>query len=138
MPPDLQRESTQYDAARRLLERCVTVAPDHACLHTRLGFCYAATGDVEAAETSLNRALALDPAEVTAHLVLGWMLNLLRRVAEAQQQYRAVLALDPDHDEARRRLVELSRGDGARAPGGAAPAWWAARAAELERTGLLD
>ena len=121
-----------------MLERCLTAAPDHACLHTRLGFCYAATGDTDAAEASLNRALDLDLGDVTTRMVLGWMLSLLGRDREAQQHYRAVLALDPDNDEARRRLVGPVRGARARAPRRAGRGWWAAQAEQLQNTRLLD
>ncbi|MCC7536029.1 MAG: tetratricopeptide repeat protein, partial [Deltaproteobacteria bacterium] len=85
-------EAVQY------AERAVSLAPDDARAHVRLGDLYRARQDSERAITSYRRALELDDRLFPTYFDLSEMLLAQNQTREADSLLRRVIATSPDDD----------------------------------------
>jgi Tfp pilus assembly protein PilF len=71
---------TSQDESKKVItdaEAGVTLKPNSADAHLRLGVAYASAGNLDAAGSELRRTLAIDPANGLAHMAMA-RLNYLR------------------------------------------------------------
>lgn len=92
----LHRQNRLGDA-RRLYERILAIAPDHADALHLLGVTARQQGDPAAAVALISRALHLHAGQPTFHCNLGAALGDLDRPDEALASYQRAIALKPDY-----------------------------------------
>ncbi len=85
----------QNDAARRLYEDVLALAPQHFDALHFSGVLAAQAGAYDQAVDLIGRALALNPTHASARYNLGLALGGLKRHAEALDAYDQTLALIP-------------------------------------------
>jgi predicted O-linked N-acetylglucosamine transferase (SPINDLY family) len=85
----------RYREALPLALRKVQVDPESAMDHRELGYCYAKTGNLEAAAKHFSRAINLDPDIALYYNDLGLVCFEMRLLAEAQGAFQEVLRLNP-------------------------------------------
>ncbi len=83
-----------------LLERAVSLAPDHAAAYEALGFGLQRQGRSEPALAALRRAVSLAPNLATAHNLIGIELLSHGNAAEALTSFKAALVARPSFAEA--------------------------------------
>ena len=87
----------KLDDARRLYQRILVLAPDHADALHLLGVTARQQGDPAAAIALISRALALHADQPTFHCNLGAALGDLDRLDDALASYQRAIALKPDY-----------------------------------------
>ena len=95
----LYRTSARPDEAAEILDRALSLNPDHAAANNQLGILLRAQGEFAEAEAAYRRAIAADPNYSLAYYNLGILLDLyLRRSVEALPNYERYqdLVAEPD------------------------------------------
>jgi tetratricopeptide (TPR) repeat protein len=87
----------QLNRALELYESLLTVAPDSAWAHSRIGAILAQRGHLEEAEASFERALAIDPQLAQAHSNLGNLYYGRGEYEQALVKYKEAVALLPEN-----------------------------------------
>ena len=90
-----------------MLRRAVSLRPDDAALHQRLGALLLRAGRPEQAAESLRTAIALNPRLAATHHALGVALHALGATDEAIAAYRRAVELSPRLADAQSRLGNL-------------------------------
>ena len=94
----IRMTSRQPEAARRLLERLVTLEPNNARWHQQLALLHVRSGDFTAAEPHARNAIRLAPQDPVSHNLMGMILTETSRFAGAEFHYRRVFELTPEFD----------------------------------------
>jgi Flp pilus assembly protein TadD len=91
----------------------IRLGPEHAQVHTNLGYALHGKGDVEGAIRSWRQAIRIDPKHVQAHTNLGVALLDKGDVEGAISSHREAIRLDPKHAKAHTGLglALLAKGD---------------------------
>ncbi|MCA9037776.1 MAG: tetratricopeptide repeat protein [Planctomycetaceae bacterium] len=97
------RQTAYWKNTMTLFTHAVDVAECSMSLN-KLGYEYAATGDVIRASNLFHRALELDPDYVFAYVSLGNVSFSERRLDEAEGYFRRAIELSPMNDEAQYNL----------------------------------
>lgn len=92
-----------------MLERAITVDPQHAGAHLALARVLLMGRDVEAAAPHAARAVALNAQDPSAHELLGRVRAVQGEFAEATRLFQRTLELDPAHADARILLEQVAR-----------------------------
>ena len=85
------------DEAAELLQRAITLRPDHADSHFNRGNALRDLARPEDALASYNRAIAHRPDDAEAFHVRGDVLRVLGRIEDALASYAGAIQRDPDH-----------------------------------------
>lgn len=88
-------DAQHYLAAMDALERILTVKPDWAVVHSKLGTLYAVTGQKERAIKHLNAVALHDPDNASGLAMLGWLAYLDGQSADAADFYRRAEEIEP-------------------------------------------
>jgi tetratricopeptide (TPR) repeat protein len=108
-----QVDQKQFPQAIETLQRILTVKPDHALAHGKLGSCYAVTGRKDLAVEHLQAVALHDPDLPYGYEMLGWLAYLGNRSEEAVDFYRRANAIEPLNAQINHRwglaLVKLAR-----------------------------
>jgi tetratricopeptide (TPR) repeat protein/peroxiredoxin len=108
------RLQKQWDAARKVLEQALQVAPDDAEANYSLGMVFAQTGDNEKAYEHLQRALKARPDYPEALNNLGVLYLVTRRRDEAVASFEECIRVAPAFDQAYLNLARVYALEGAR------------------------
>jgi len=95
----------EFDQARQLLERLLSMQPDHARAWQTLGICHLETGRVQSGLEALERAVAAAPENADFHYWLGNAAGAAGQLDRAFACYQRALELDPQHVKANEFLV---------------------------------
>lgn len=82
-------------SAIRTLNKILTVKPDWAIVHSKLGTLYAATGQNDLAVKHLEAVARCDPDDASGLSMLGWMAYIQGRPADAVEAYRQAEQIEP-------------------------------------------
>lgn len=100
--------------AKRLINQCILLNPNHAPSHRHLGLYYVgmwlknkSTNDQYKAEKAFRNAIKLDSEYVTAYNNLGNLLSDMNRHEEAEILYQEALRIEPDYASALNNLGNL-------------------------------
>lgn len=85
----------QPERALPLIDKAITLNPNHADFHNNRGLVLVALGRIDEAIAAYRTAIALDSAYIDAHNNLGVALSRLGRWEEAGACYRTALAGNP-------------------------------------------
>jgi len=98
-------------AARRFLERSITIDPKNAANHFRVGLTLLspAINDLDGAISSFKRALELSSENAIVHNALGYALMKKHRRAEAIRHFERAIDIDPNNANAHRNLEGARR-----------------------------
>jgi tetratricopeptide (TPR) repeat protein len=78
-----------------ILNKILTIKPDFAIAHGKLGTLYAATGKTDEAVRHLEAVARYDPDNASGLAMLGWLAYLGGRPADAIQHYRQAEKIEP-------------------------------------------
>lgn len=98
---DLFAEATHEFSERRfaratdLLQKLLTLKPDHAEAHYRLGMAYATTGEKDLAVKHLRVSGEHDPDSVQGHAMLGWLAFLDGEMQRALEHFARAEQIEP-------------------------------------------
>jgi tetratricopeptide (TPR) repeat protein len=81
--------------AIEILNRILTVKPDQAVAHSKLGTLYAATGRIDQAKEHLEAVATHDPDNASGLAMLGWLAYLDDRAQDAIGFYRRADQIEP-------------------------------------------
>ncbi|RMG33138.1 MAG: hypothetical protein D6725_16315, partial [Planctomycetota bacterium] len=95
----------QWQTARSLFERILTLQPTHAGAHGRLGTVLAQLGDMENARRHLEKVSELDPEDAYGESMLGWIALLSGTPQQAAVHYRRAAAITPWDERIQLRLA---------------------------------
>ena len=90
----------KIDAAIAECRRAVSIAPQYARPHEKLGRMLASDGQIREAMRECRKALEIDPKLGMAHYDLGRMMDTLGNMAEARREYEEALRLQGSSPEA--------------------------------------
>ena len=110
-----QKDSRDYDNARRSFEESLVLDPECADAHLWLGIMLTQQQSYPAAVHHFERALALDPGIQDGWIDLGTAHYLQRDLAAAGASFRAALAADPDSVLAHENLGIVLKDSGRKA-----------------------
>lgn len=102
-------EAKDWTAAVTWFRRGLTLAPENAALHHRLGAALNMTGDRGAARQAFLEAVRLSPEQFLAFYSLGVLDQEDGRHADAIGRFTAAIAIRPTYVEARLRLASSLR-----------------------------
>lgn len=106
----LEREEGNLAAARTLLERALTVAPNSAEVWLAYGIVLADGGHISEARVALTRAASLAPDDASPYVVQGNLDLAEGNLSGAVESFRNALTLAPDHPVAWTNLgIALAR-----------------------------
>jgi len=111
-PADAYADHRRWGDAIETLNAALTLDPDDADLHLRLGAVYDEAGSSDLAEAAYRTAIALQPNHGTTYLRLGSLLERLSHYPDAIDTYKACLSVSadpPESAEARSRLQRILR-----------------------------
>jgi tetratricopeptide (TPR) repeat protein len=106
-------QSAPPEEVIELLEKSITLRPDYAPAHVRLGDVYLGMGRSEEAKLAYAKALELDPEMAVAHRSLGQLLLTERKFEEAVRRLEQADLLVPDDRSVAAALAQgyMSLGD---------------------------
>jgi tetratricopeptide (TPR) repeat protein len=102
-------EAKDWTGAVTWFRQGLTLAPDSAALHHRLGAALNMTGDRASARDAFEAAVRLSADQFLAHYSLGVLDQEDGRHADAAGRFTAALAIRPTYVEARLRLASSLR-----------------------------
>jgi tetratricopeptide (TPR) repeat protein len=106
-------QEQRHAEAIEVLTGILTVKPDWADVHGKLGTLYATTGKRDLATQHLELVARYDPDSPYGHSMLGWLALLDGRLEESLEHYRAADEVEPRNAEINARwgmvLVRLER-----------------------------
>jgi tetratricopeptide (TPR) repeat protein len=85
----------QYDGARAMLERAVTLKPDEATVYDALGRAYLGMGRLEDAEANIKHALEINPQMVESLNNLGTVYFEAKDFGNAEKYFTEALRINP-------------------------------------------
>jgi tetratricopeptide (TPR) repeat protein len=88
-------EQRHFDKAIEALNKVLSVKPDHAVAHGKLGSAYVAAGQRELAVKHLRAVAQHDPDDSSGWMMLGWLAYLDGRVDEAVAVYHQADEVEP-------------------------------------------
>jgi tetratricopeptide (TPR) repeat protein len=95
----------QYERARGLLERAISLKPDEPIIFDALGRAYLGTGDLTAAQTNIKRALELNPEMFESLNNLGTVYFEAKDYANAEKYFTDALRANPQATATRYNLA---------------------------------
>jgi tetratricopeptide (TPR) repeat protein len=111
----LRLNAMNFDGAIETYKQAVSVDPNNAETHRKLGEAYRKQGRQDEALAEFVVALQIDPANADAHAALGQLYVAVGRPEEAVSVLQRAVTLNPAHREARyalgSTLVRLGRSD---------------------------
>jgi tetratricopeptide (TPR) repeat protein len=90
-----QAEQRRLPEAIAGFNKVLSVKPNYAMPHAKLGTLYAATGQRELAVKHLEAVARCNPNDPSGYAMLGWLAYLDGRAEEAAASYRRALELEP-------------------------------------------
>ena len=94
----IRRRASQQEVALVLLQRLVTVAPNHVDATQELAMLLFQRGDLVAAEYHARNAMRLAPTHPRSHNLMGMILTEAQRPHVAEFHYRRVLEISGERD----------------------------------------
>lgn len=108
----LKLQKTDFEKARMLLEKAITLKPDHARAYNNLATVLKEQGKLGEAVESYNKSITLQPDYAMAHCNLGNLLKDLGRFDEAEKSCRRAISLQPDYADAHNNLASTLQKQG--------------------------
>lgn len=103
----LDSKLNRTDEARRNLEHCISLAPEHADARYELAQIEVDAGHLDAAEKLLSTVLARNPKHAKANVGYGDILMRKGQLAEAQAHYETALQESPEWGPAHYKFSTL-------------------------------